>query len=161
MFLKVVMICTCLWTDKHRSRNLTCLTRPCWVCWVLIFVPLEAGSVPLSTSRDHVTCLLQCSEMFRKTSWDAMYFGDYSVFMGSFNFTFNHIIPICHFLQIDTIHSYHYTSTLSTFRINTCPVPDFKSPFTQCVSEVNVAASTRYQLKYLGHIYTTQILHTV
>ena len=35
----------------------------------------------------------------------------FSVFIGSFNFTFNHIIPICHFLQIDTIHSYHYTST--------------------------------------------------
>ena len=33
LFLKVVMICTCLWTDKHRSRNLTCLTRPWWWWW--------------------------------------------------------------------------------------------------------------------------------
>ena len=46
-----------------------------------------------------------------------MYLAILSVFIGSFNFTFNHTIPICNFLQIDTIHSYHYTSTLTTWCI--------------------------------------------
>ena len=64
----------------------------------------------VTRSRDLFTCVPRnVSENFVRYN---VFLAIFSVVVGSFNFMFDHIVPMCHFLQTDTIHSYHYTSTL-------------------------------------------------